>query len=108
MIKNLEKKQLNIMKHTFKETANIFEISTNTLNNWLKQKRETGTLERKYRSYKSKINEEDSNKYLKENPSAYQSEMAQYFKCDKSTVHGGRFTCIVNCNWNSNIKYYQV
>lgn len=34
--------------HTFKQTANIFELSTNTLNNWLKQKRETGNLQRKY------------------------------------------------------------
>lgn len=57
-------------EHTYKETANIFEISTNTLSLWLKQKRETGSLKRKYRFYESKICEEDLNKYLKENPSA--------------------------------------
>lgn len=72
--------------HTYKETSNIFGISTNTLSLWLKQKRETGSLERKYRFYESKIGEEDLNKYLKENSSAYQSEMAKYFNCDTSTV----------------------
>lgn len=72
--------------HTYKETSKIFGISTNTLSLWLKQKRETGSLERKYRLYESKIKENDLNKYIKENPQAYQSEIAEYFNCDISTV----------------------
>ncbi|MDR1067070.1 MAG: helix-turn-helix domain-containing protein [Clostridiales bacterium] len=39
--------------HNIREPAKIFGISPNTLNAWLKQYRDNGGLERKYRSYKT-------------------------------------------------------
>lgn len=72
--------------HTYKETSEAYGISPNTLNTWLKQKREEGSYDRKYRTYETKINEAELNAYLKENPSAYQAEMAEHFNCDISTV----------------------
>jgi len=67
-------------------TAKIFGISTNTLHKWLKQYRETGELERKYRPYKTVLNEADLLSYLELNPDAYQWEIGEHFGCHQSVV----------------------
>jgi transposase len=72
--------------NSIRKTSEIFGISTNTLNKWLKQHRETGELERKYRTYKTAINEDELLSYLKTNPCAYQSEIGEHFGCHQSVV----------------------
>jgi DNA-binding MarR family transcriptional regulator len=56
------------------------------LNAWLKQYRDSGGLERKYRSYKTAVSEEDLLAYLKINPDAYQSEIGERFGCHQSVI----------------------
>ena len=72
--------------NSIRKTAEIFGISTNTLNKWLKQQRETGGLERKYRTYETAISENELISYLQANPSAYQSEIGEHFGCHQSVV----------------------
>ena len=72
--------------NTYRETAETFVIAVSTLTEWIRRKREEGELERKYRSYKTKINKEELSKYLREYPDAYQAEISKYFNCSVSTV----------------------
>jgi len=72
--------------NSIRKTAKIFGISKTTLEKLLKQQRETGELKRKYRSYKTVINEEEPLSYLELNPDAYQSEIAEHFGCHQSVV----------------------
>ena len=72
--------------HTYKETSEMFRISPNTLNQWVKRYREEGSLRRKYRSYTRKIEKSAIMEYLEKYPDAYQSEIAEHFGCDSSTV----------------------
>jgi len=72
--------------HTYKETSKVYKISPNTLNAWVKRYREEGSLSRKYRSYARKIEKSAIMEYLKKHPDAYQSEIAEHFGCDSSTV----------------------
>jgi transposase len=72
--------------NSVRKTGKTFGISTNTLNTWLKQYRESGTLERKYRIPKPLISEEELIEYLKNNPGAYQTEIGEYFGCHQSVV----------------------
>ena len=57
------------------KTAKTFGISPTTLKTWLRQQRETGELERKYRTYKTAINAEELLLYLKANPVAYRKHI---------------------------------
>jgi transposase len=72
--------------NSIRKTSETFGISTNTLNKWLNQHRETGELERKYRTYKTAISEEELLSYLQANPGAYQSEIGEHFGCHQSVV----------------------
>ncbi|MDR1067417.1 MAG: helix-turn-helix domain-containing protein, partial [Clostridiales bacterium] len=45
--------------YSIRKITKIFGISPNTLNAWLKQYRDNGGLERKYRSYKTAVSEEE-------------------------------------------------
>jgi len=72
--------------NNIRKTAKIFGISKTTLEKWLKQQRETGELKRKYRTYKTAINEEELLQYLQSNPGAYQSEIGEHFGCHQSVV----------------------
>ena len=58
--------------HTYRETSEIFGISTTTLNTWEKQYQATGSLERKYRPYTTKISAKELEAYIAANPDAYQ------------------------------------
>jgi transposase len=77
--------------HSIRETAKTFGISPNTLNAWLKQYRDSGELDRKYRSYKTDVSEEEPLAYLKVNPDAYQSEIGERFGCH----HYGRHQSVI-------------
>jgi len=68
------------------KTAKTFGISATALKTWLKQQRETGELERKYRTYKTAINEEELLLFLQANPGAYQFEVGEHFGCHQSVV----------------------
>jgi transposase len=68
------------------KTAITFGISASTLKEWLKQQRETGELERKYRTYKTAINEDELLLYLQANPGSYQYEIGEHFGCHQSVV----------------------
>jgi len=72
--------------HSTRQTAETFGISPNTLNTWLKQYRASGELGRKYRNYKTSINEDELLAYLETNPGAYQSEIGDHFGCHQSSV----------------------
>ena len=72
--------------HSYQETSKTFGISANTLNVWEKQHRKTGSLERRYRSYCTKVSDESLQAYLKAHPDAYQYEMAKHFGCAQSTI----------------------
>ncbi|MDE7121032.1 MAG: transposase [Oscillospiraceae bacterium] len=73
--------------HTVAETSKIFGIGTDTLNRWLRQYRETGSLSEKplNRTFR-KINPEKLKKYIEEHPDAMQKEMAEVFHCSKSGI----------------------
>ena len=72
--------------NSVRATASMFGISPNTLNTWIKQYRKSGELGRKYRTYTTAIDEGELLSYLESNPSAYQSEIGEYFDCHQSVV----------------------
>jgi len=72
--------------NSIRKTATTFGISKSTVEKWLKQQRETGDLNRKYRSYETAIKEDELLSYLHSNPDAYQAEIAERFGCHASVV----------------------
>ncbi|MDR1067588.1 MAG: transposase [Clostridiales bacterium] len=93
MIKNIGKEHIEYHEegHSIRETAKTFGISPNILNAWLKQYRDSGGLERKYRSYKMAISEKGLLAYLKINPDICQSEIGERFGCH----HYGRHQSVI-------------
>ena len=73
--------------HTLEETHQIFKVSKSTIQEWEKQLKETGDLEKKelHRSFR-KIDPEKLRAYVAEHPDAYQSEMAEAFGCSESGI----------------------
>ena len=73
--------------HTLEETHQIFKVAKSTIQEWEKQLKETGNLEKKplHRSYR-KIDPEKPKAYVAEHPDAYQSEMAEAFGCSESGI----------------------
>ena len=73
--------------HTDKETAATFKVSTFTIWKWKSKLKESGTLEAKKRENKwRKIDPEKLQKYIDENPDAYQREMAEAFGVCLSSI----------------------
>ena len=74
--------------HTKLETAAVFKINADTLSQWKKQLKETGTLEPKTRKETwRKIDPERLTEYLKQCPDAYLKEMAEEFNCSEVAIH---------------------
>jgi len=72
-------------RHTKIETAEVFKVNPDTLQDWKKQLKETGQLESKTRRETwRKIDPEKLKKYLRQHPDAYLKEIAEEFGC--STV----------------------
>jgi len=66
--------------HSKSKTAAVFQVGTTTLQRWKSQLNETGTLTPKKRKETwRKIDPEKLRKYVKENPDAYQHEIATAF-----------------------------
>lgn len=73
--------------HTRKETAKLFNISTNTLYIWEKQLKEQGHLNRKQRISKAqKIPLDKLEKFVKKHLNAFLKEIAEEFSCTHSTI----------------------
>jgi transposase len=70
------------------EVARIFNISAKTVCNWVKQRRETGSLkpEQPIRSA-IKLKTEPLLQYIKDHPDAYLREIGDYFGCTNSAVY---------------------
>ena len=63
-----------------RKTSKTFGISPNTLNTWRKEYQEHGEFKIKPRpANNKKLNEEDLQAYLEENPDSYQGETAAHF-----------------------------
>jgi transposase len=74
--------------HTQVEVARIFKISPKTVWNWVKQRKNTGSLKPKKPERKArKLNKEDLLQYVKERPDAYLREIGEHFGCVISAVH---------------------
>jgi transposase len=65
-----------------RKTAEVFKVSTSTLQKWKSLLKETGTLEKKplNRTWK-KIDPAKLRKYLEDHPDAYLREIAAEFGC---------------------------
>ena len=73
--------------HTLEETHQVFKAAKSTIQEWEKQLKETGDLEKKqlHRSYR-KIDPQKLKAYVAEHPDAYQSEMAEAFGSSESGI----------------------
>ncbi|MDR0581054.1 MAG: transposase [Holosporaceae bacterium] len=74
--------------HKYKEAAERFGVSERSICNWIKLKRETGSLKAESvpRS-PHKLRDEELLTYVKENPDAFLKEIAEHFRCSESGVH---------------------
>ncbi len=73
--------------HTLEETHRIFKVARSTIQEWEKQLKETGDLEKKelHRGFR-KIDPVKLKAYVMEHPDAYESEMAEAFGCSASGI----------------------
>ena len=70
-----------------RQTSQVFKISPNTLNTWLKQYREHGSFVVKPReTTHGKLKEQDMLDFLADSPDAYQYEMAEHFGCSQVAI----------------------
>lgn len=70
------------------ETAAVFEISRNTLYEWIKLKKRTGKLNHQVKGPKPrKIDREKLIAYFEEHPDAYLTEAAVEFNCHPTAIH---------------------
>lgn len=70
------------------EVARIFHISAKTVCNWVRQRRETGSLKPgKPIRGAIKLKKEPLLEYIKEHPDAYLREIAEHFNCTNSAVY---------------------
>jgi len=70
-----------------RKTAEVFKISTSTLQEWKSKLNETGTLTPKKRKQTwRKIDPEKLKTFIEEHPDAYLHEIATHFKCVVSAV----------------------
>lgn len=73
--------------HSKRATAEVFKISTTTLQKWKLQLKETGKLEpKKRRETWRKIEPVRLKEYLKQHPDAYLKEIAEEFSCSDVAV----------------------
>ena len=70
------------------ETATVFEISRNTIYEWLKLKKQTGKLDHQVTGPKPrKIDREKLVTYIEKHPDAYLTEVAVEFDCHPTAIH---------------------
>jgi len=73
--------------HSYRETSRVFSVNPTTLQKWVKQYKETGSLEKKplNRSHK-KIDPVRLEAYVKAHPDRHLSEIAKEFDCSAEAV----------------------
>ena len=72
---------------SYRKTAEVFQVSTTTLQKWKSQLKKTGTLTPKKRVTPwRKIDPDKLRKYVEEHPDAYQHEMAEAFSVRLFTI----------------------
>ena len=70
------------------EAANIFQISRNTIYQWLKLQKKTGNLAHQVKGTKPrKVDRERLKSYLNDHPDAYLTEIALEFNCHPTAIH---------------------
>jgi transposase len=71
-----------------RKASEVFGIHVETVNRWSQMYRDTGELSNKplNRSFK-KIDPDKLSAYIEEHPSAFLSEIAEYFNCSGVAVH---------------------
>jgi transposase len=74
--------------HKYKESAERYGISERTICNWVRLKKESGSLKVEVvpRS-PHKLHNDELLAYVKANPDAFLREIAEHFGCSKSAVH---------------------
>jgi len=73
--------------NTKKKTAEVFKVSTSTLQEWKSKLKESGTLAPKKRKETwRKIEPAKLKKYIEEHPDAYLREIAAEFGCSNHAV----------------------
>lgn len=74
--------------HKFRETAEIFGVTTRTLSKWKRQYILTGNLEPSpAKTRLSKIDPDKLKQYVSEHPDAFQYEIAKEFDCTQQAIH---------------------
>jgi len=88
-----------------RKTAEVFQVSTHTLQKWKSQLKETGTLaSRKRKSTWRKIEPERLKKYVEEHPDAYLREIAANFNCSIHAVEKALVRLKISLKKNSNLS----
>lgn len=73
--------------HTKKETAAVFKVNPDTLQNWKTQLKETGNMEpKKRRETWRKVEPKKLKQYIDQHPDAYLKEIAKEFDCSDVAI----------------------
>jgi len=91
--------------NTKAHTAEVFSLSWDTVNKWVKEKQEKGKLE-KFRPVggKSTINTEALIAYIAQNPDAYDREIGEHFGTSATSVRRARIRAGITNKKNSKIQ----
>jgi len=89
---DLRKKALKYIENggTWKAASEIFEVTTRTLANWLRKKKQQDLAPKIRRQSPSKINSDKLKKYIQEHPDAYLREIGKEFG---STIQAVFYAC---------------
>ena len=87
---DFRKKVLSYCERTgsITEASHVFQISRNTIYDWLKLKEKTGELNHQVKGTKPrKVDRDRLKNYLTDNPDSYLTEIAAEFRCHPTTIH---------------------
>lgn len=89
---DLRKKALKYIENggTWKAASEIFDVTTRTLANWLRKKKQLDLAPKKRRPSPSKIDSDKLKRFIQEHPDAYLREIAKEF-C--STIQAFFYAC---------------
>lgn len=89
---DLRKKALKYIENggTWKAASEIFDVTTRTLANWLRKKKQLDLAPKKRRPSPSKIDSDKLKRFIQEHPDAYLREIAKEF-C--STIQAVFYAC---------------
>ena len=98
---DLRKKVLKYIENggSQKSASKIFDVTTRTLSNWLRRKKQQNLAPTPRRLSPSKIDGDKLKKYIQEHPDAYLREIAEQFG---STLQAIFYACRrLKCFWQS-------